>query len=67
MRNRPKTDVVYDLLLNSPVLVWREGNMGQAGHWDRPYSLLIIEREIYMVKLLSGLTSFQSMIIKPYL
>jgi hypothetical protein len=32
MRNGPKTDAIYDLLPNLPVLVWREGNTGQAGH-----------------------------------
>jgi hypothetical protein len=32
MRNRPKTDAVYDLPLNSPVLVWREGNIGYLGY-----------------------------------
>ena len=32
MRNGPKTDAVHDLPPNSPVLVWREGNTGQAGH-----------------------------------
>jgi hypothetical protein len=32
MWNRLKTDAVYDLPPNSPVLVWREGNIGQAGH-----------------------------------
>jgi len=28
MRNGPKTNAVHDLLLNLPVLVWREGNTG---------------------------------------
>ena len=32
MRNGPKTDAVHDLPPNSPVLVWREGNTGQARH-----------------------------------
>ena len=32
MWNRPKTDAVHDLPPNSPVLVWREGNIGQARH-----------------------------------
>ena len=31
-RNSPRTDGVHDLPLNSPVLVWREGNTGQPGH-----------------------------------
>jgi hypothetical protein len=32
MRNRSRMDAVHDLPQNSPVLVWREGNTGQAGH-----------------------------------
>jgi len=32
MRNGPRMDVVHDLPLNSPILVWREGNTGQVGH-----------------------------------
>ena len=56
--NGPKTDMVHDLPLNSPILIWREGNTSQAGHWDRPYSLLAVKEETYMVKLLSGPTSF---------
>ena len=67
MRNRPKTDVVYNLPPNSPILVWREGNTGQAKHQDRPYNLLLIKGEIYTVKLLSRPTSFQSTVVKPYL
>ena len=28
MRNRPKITAIYNLLLNLPVLVWREGPTG---------------------------------------
>ena len=58
MCNGPKTDIVYDLPPNSPVLVWREGNTGQAKHWDGLYNLFIVKGEIYTVKLLNGLISF---------
>ena len=67
MRNGPKTDAVHDLLLNSPVLIWREGNINQAGHWDGPYNLLTVEGETCTVKLPSRPTSFQSTVVKPYL
>src|SRR5271155_480832 len=67
MRNGPKTDAVHDLPPNSPVLVWREGNTGQAGHWDGPYTLLTVEGETCTVKLPSGPTSFRSTVVKPYL
>jgi len=39
-RNRPDTTLIYDLLLNSKVLVWRE-----SGNWTRPYRLLAVEGE----------------------
>ena len=32
IRNGPSTSAVYILVLNSPVLVWREGNTGQSSH-----------------------------------
>jgi hypothetical protein len=32
MRNRPKTTAIYNLPLNSPILVWREGPIGQLGY-----------------------------------
>ena len=32
MRNGPKTDAVHDLPPNSPVLVWREGNIGHLSY-----------------------------------
>jgi len=67
MRNGPKTDAVHDLPPSSPVLVWREGNTGQAGHWDGPYNLLTVEGETCTVKLPSGPTSFRSTVVKPYL
>ena len=67
MCNGPKTDIVHDLPLNSPVLVWKEGNTGQAGHWDGLYNLLTVEGETYTVKLPSGPTFFRSTVMKPYL
>jgi hypothetical protein len=67
MRNKPKTNVVYNLPLNSPVLIWKKGNIGQARHWDGLYDLLTVKGEIYTVKLPNGLTSFQSIVVKLYL
>ena len=58
MRNGPNADAIHDLPPNSPVLVWREGNTGQSGHWDGPFTLLTVEGETYTVKLSSGPTAF---------
>jgi hypothetical protein len=66
-RNGPITSHVHDLPLNSPVLVWREGNTGQPGHWDGPFPLLSIEGETCTVELSSGATPFRSTVVKPYL
>ena len=67
MWNGPKTDAVHNLPPNSPILVWREGNIGQARHWDGPHNLLTVEGETCTVKLPSGPTSFRSTVVKPYL
>src|SRR5450432_3776685 len=66
-RNGPRTDAVHDLLPNSPVLVWREGNANQTGHWDGPYNLLTVEGETCTIQLTSGPTAFRSTVVKPYL
>jgi len=65
-RNGPSTTNIHDLPLRSPVLVWREGNIGQAGHWEGPFALLRIEGETCKVQLLNGPTDFCSTVIKPY-
>ena len=67
MRNRPKTDTVYDLPPNSLVLVWREGNIGHLSHWDGPFTLLTVKGEIYIIELISRPILFYSIVIKPYL
>jgi hypothetical protein len=59
--NRLNTTLVYNLPLNSEVLVWRK-----SGNWTGPYHLLAVENETYYIQLPSGLTSFRSMSIKPY-
>ena len=67
MRNGPKTNIVYDLPPNSPVLIWREGNIGQAGHQDGLYNLLTVKGEICTIKLPSRPISFHFTVVKPYL
>jgi hypothetical protein len=36
--NRPNTTLIYNLPLNSKVLIWRK-----SGNWTRPYRLLAIK------------------------
>ncbi len=67
MRNRPKTTAIYNLPLNSPILVWREGPTGQPGYWSGLYNLLSIENKTYIIQLPHGPTNFCSTVVKPYL
>jgi hypothetical protein len=60
------TNAVHSLLPSSPVLVWREGNTGQAGRWDRPFPLLSIKGETCTVELPRGPVTFRSTVVKPY-
>ena len=67
MRNRPKITVIHDLPLNSPVLVWREGPIGQPDYWSGPYNLLSIKNETCTIQLPHRPTNFRSIVVKPYL
>ena len=67
MRNDYSTTAIHNLLLNSLVLVWREGNTGQPGYWTGPYNLLNVEGETCTVNLPSGPTKFRSTVVKLYL
>jgi len=67
MRNGPRTNDIHNLLPNSQVLVWREGNTGQPGYWDGLFDLLTVEGETCTIKLTSGPTPFRSTTVKPYL
>ena len=64
--NRPSTSLIHNLPLNSPVLVFREGNTGQSGSWQGLYKLLSLESESAVIKLSNGPTKFRSTLIKPY-
>jgi hypothetical protein len=65
-RNGPSTTEIHELTLNSDVLVWREGNTGQAGSWEGPYKLLAINDESCVLALPHGNTTFRSTSIKPF-
>jgi len=59
--NRPNTTLIYDLPLNSKVLMWRK-----SGNWTGPYRLLAVEGETCRVQLPNRPISFRSTSIKPY-
>lgn len=66
-RNGPRVDDIHDLPPSSPVLVWREGNGGQSGQWEGPFTLVSRENETCMVRIKNTLTPFRSTVVKPYL
>ena len=65
-QNGPSVTPIHDTPLNSPVMVWREGNAGRSGNWTSPFKLLEINDETCHVELPSGPTEFQSTTVKPY-
>jgi len=67
MRNGPKTTVIYKLPLNLPVLVWREGPIGQPSYWSGPHNLLSIKNKTYTIQLPYRPTNFRSIVVKLYL
>lgn len=64
--NRPLTAAVYNLPINSPVLVYRKENIGQSRKWKGPYNLLSIQGKLVIIELLHGPTKFRSTSIKLY-
>jgi len=67
MCNGPSITTIYNLLLNSLILVWRENNIRQLRYWTGPYNLLNVKEEMCTVNLLSGPIKFYSIVVKPYL
>ena len=65
-RKGPSVTAIHDTPLNSPVLVWLEGNTGQSGRWTGPFQLIGIEGENYKVQLPSGPKDFRTTVVKPY-
>src|SRR5580692_7635500 len=65
-RNGPIVTPIHNTPLNSPVLVWREGNTGRSGNWTSPFKLLGIDGETCRIELPSGPTDFRSTEVKPY-
>ena len=59
--NRHNTTLIYNLPLNSKVLI-----QYKSGNWTRPYYLLAVEDETCYIQLPNRPTSFRSMSIKPY-
>ena len=57
---------IYDLILNSNVLVQRKGNTSQKGNWEGLYKLVAIDRESCVLALLRGNTTFRSTSVKPF-
>lgn len=65
-RNGPSTAAIHDLPLNSPVLVFREGNAGHAGAWRGPFKFLGIDGETALIESPNGPTKFRTTSVKPF-
>jgi hypothetical protein len=57
---------IHELILNSDILVWHEGNTGQPGNWEGPYKLMAINGESCILALPRGNTTFRSTSVKPF-
>jgi hypothetical protein len=50
-RNGPSVTPIHDTAINSPVLVWIEGQTGRSGSWTGPFKLLGIDKETCHIEL----------------
>jgi hypothetical protein len=57
---------IYDLLINSKILIWREGNTRKTGSWKGLFKLLEVSGEIYILQLPHSPTKFRIMAVKPF-
>ena len=57
---------MHDLLINSPVLVYRKKNVRHLGKWKEAYNFLNIKGKGIITDLSHGPTKFKSTSIKPY-
>ena len=57
---------IHELMLNSDILVWREGNTGQPGTWEGPYKLVAINGESCVLALPRGNMIFRLISVKPF-
>ena len=67
IRNGPIITLIYNLALNSSVLVQRKGNTGQNSSQEGLYKLISIDGENCVLDLPYGPTTFRSTTVKPFL
>jgi hypothetical protein len=65
IRNGP-TPLIHNLPLNSPVLIFREGNTDQSGSWKELFKLLSIQNESVIVELSNESIKFRFTSVKSY-
>lgn len=49
--NKSSTKLEHNLLINSPILVYRKGNAGQSEEWKRLYNLSHIQYKLVIIEL----------------
>ena len=65
-QNSPFITIIYDLPINSKVLIWREGNIKKIGSQKGPFKLFKVLGEIYILQLLYSPTKFRTTAVKPF-
>ena len=57
---------IHELIFNSDILVWREGNTGQSGSWEGLYKFVAINSKSCILALSRGNIIFRSISVKPF-
>ena len=58
--------IIYDLPINSKVLIQREGNIKKTGSWKGLFKLLKVLGKTYILQLLYSPTKFRTIAIKLF-
>ena len=66
-QNRLSTAFLNNISINSLLLIYWEGNVGQSGELKEPYNLLSIQGKSVIIELPHGPTKFRNVSIKPTL
>ena len=57
---------IYNLPINSKVLIWKEGNAKKTDSWKGLFKLFKVLGKTYILQLLYGPTKFRTIAMKPF-
>ena len=58
--------IIYNLLINSEVLIWRKGNVRKIGNQKGLFKLFKVLGKTYILQLPHSPTKFRTMAMKPF-